>query len=112
METRPARTGMLTSTDAGIARSLMQIKAEYAAREETTTYIGRHWEFTHPTQIMAIGEICSRDVVIGRREDSVRQAAELMRQHHVGDIVVVEELTALARMVSRQQRRETESRAV
>lgn len=40
---------------------------------------------------MAIGEICSRDVVIARREDSVREAAELMRQHHVGDIVVVEE---------------------
>jgi CBS domain-containing protein len=40
---------------------------------------------------MAIGEICSRDVVIARREESVREAAELMRRHHVGDIVVVEE---------------------
>ena len=40
---------------------------------------------------MAIGEICSREVVIARRAETVREAAELMRRHHVGDIVVVEE---------------------
>ena len=40
---------------------------------------------------MAIGEICSREVVIARQAETVREAAELMRRHHVGDIVVVEE---------------------
>lgn len=40
---------------------------------------------------MPIGEICSRDVVFLRRDDTVLEAAKLMRQHHVGDVVVVEE---------------------
>jgi len=38
---------------------------------------------------MGIGEICTREVVITRPERSVAAAAELMRQHHVGDLVVV-----------------------
>jgi CBS-domain-containing membrane protein len=42
-------------------------------------------------RIMPIGEICNRDVVIVKRNDAVREAAKLMRQHHVGDVVVVEE---------------------
>jgi CBS domain-containing protein len=40
---------------------------------------------------MAIGEICSRDVVLTRREASVREAARLMREYHVGALVVVDE---------------------
>lgn len=40
---------------------------------------------------MPIGEICSRDVVIVKRNDTVLEAAKLMRQNHVGDVVVVEE---------------------
>lgn len=40
---------------------------------------------------MAIGEICNREVVIVHRGESVRTAAALMRQYHVGDVVVVEE---------------------
>ncbi len=40
---------------------------------------------------MPIGEICSRDVVVVQRHDTVLEAAKLMRQHHVGDVVVVEE---------------------
>lgn len=40
---------------------------------------------------MAIGEICNRDVVIVGREESTLDAARLMRQHHVGDVLVVEE---------------------
>jgi CBS domain-containing protein len=40
---------------------------------------------------MAIGEICNREVVFARRDDSVKDAAELMREHHVGDLVIVEE---------------------
>jgi CBS domain-containing protein len=40
---------------------------------------------------MPIGEICNRDVIISHREDTVGDAAKLMREHHVGDVVVVDE---------------------
>jgi CBS domain-containing protein len=39
---------------------------------------------------MAVGEICNRDVIILQQEDTILEAARLMRQHHVGDVVVVE----------------------
>jgi len=40
---------------------------------------------------MAIGEVCNREVVIVGRNTPVTEAAQLMREHHVGDVVVVEE---------------------
>jgi CBS domain-containing protein len=40
---------------------------------------------------MAVGEICNREVVIAKKTLSVVDAAQLMRKHHVGDLVVVEE---------------------
>ena len=40
---------------------------------------------------MPIGEICNRDVVVVQRNESALEAAKLMRHHHVGDVVVVEE---------------------
>jgi CBS domain-containing protein len=40
---------------------------------------------------MAIGEICSREVVFARTDMSVRAAAQLMREYHVGALVVVDE---------------------
>jgi CBS domain-containing protein len=40
---------------------------------------------------MAIGEICSRDVVLASRGMSVREAAGLMRDYHVGALVVTDE---------------------
>lgn len=39
---------------------------------------------------MSIGEICNREVVIVQPEDTVLQAAKLMRQHHVGSVLVVD----------------------
>lgn len=39
---------------------------------------------------MKVGEICNRDVVIVDRNDPISDAAKLMRQHHVGTVVVVE----------------------
>jgi CBS domain-containing protein len=39
---------------------------------------------------MAIGEFCNRDVVIADEVTEVTEAARLMRQHHVGDLVVCE----------------------
>jgi len=40
---------------------------------------------------MAVGEICNREVVITEKSVSMVDAAKLMRTHHVGDLVVVEE---------------------
>jgi CBS domain-containing protein len=40
---------------------------------------------------MAIGEICSRQVIFIRKGESVRQAAQLMREYHVGALVVAED---------------------
>lgn len=40
---------------------------------------------------MGIGEICNREVVIAQRETTVLEASRLMRQYHVGDLVVVDE---------------------
>ena len=40
---------------------------------------------------MPIGEYCKREVVVTNGGRSVREAARLMRNHHVGDLVVVEE---------------------
>ena len=39
---------------------------------------------------MPIGEICNREVVIVNPDDSVLETARLMRQNHVGNVVVVE----------------------
>ncbi|SCY73002.1 CBS domain-containing protein [Nitrosospira sp. Nl5] len=40
---------------------------------------------------MPVGEICNRDVIILQREATILDAAKLMREHHVGDVLVVEE---------------------
>lgn len=39
---------------------------------------------------MLAGEYCNRDVVIIGKSDSIVKAAKLMREHHVGDVLVVE----------------------
>ena len=39
---------------------------------------------------MFAGEYCNRDVVIIGKDDSIIKAAKLMREHHVGDVIVVE----------------------
>jgi CBS domain-containing protein len=48
---------------------------------------------------MAVGELCSREVVIAEKSLSVADAARLMRQHHVGDLVVVEDRAGARRPV-------------
>ena len=40
---------------------------------------------------MSIGEICSREVVCAKRDATVKTAARLMREYHVGSVVVVDE---------------------
>jgi len=38
---------------------------------------------------MPIGELCVRDVIVCTRSTTIHEAARLMRQHHVGDLLVV-----------------------
>ena len=40
---------------------------------------------------MPIGDVCVRDVVCASKDTTILQAARLMRQHHVGNLVVVED---------------------
>ena len=40
---------------------------------------------------MPIGEICNRAVVFAKKDISLLEAAQLMRQNHVGDVVIVDE---------------------
>ncbi|MCU0810989.1 MAG: CBS domain-containing protein [Thiobacillaceae bacterium] len=40
---------------------------------------------------MSVGEVCNRVVVVTGKSSSVVEAAQLMRSHHVGDLVVIEE---------------------
>lgn len=39
---------------------------------------------------MSIGEICNREVIVIEKEGSISEVVRLMRDHHVGDVVVVE----------------------
>jgi len=41
---------------------------------------------------MPIGEFCNRSVVFATRKTSIAEAAQLMREYHVGDLVVVDVL--------------------
>lgn len=44
---------------------------------------------------MPVGEICNRDTVIMKRDETIGEAAQLMRRNHVGDVVVIEERDGL-----------------
>ncbi|MBS0496683.1 MAG: CBS domain-containing protein [Gammaproteobacteria bacterium] len=39
---------------------------------------------------MPVGEICNREVIVIQRDATVVEAAKLMRQYHVGAVIVVE----------------------
>jgi CBS domain-containing protein len=47
----------------------------------------------HPTEesAMSVGQICNRDTVIVRKEESIVDAAKLLREFHVGSVIVVED---------------------
>jgi CBS domain-containing protein len=40
---------------------------------------------------MRVGEFCSREVIVIGKEETILEAAQLMREQHVGNVVVVEE---------------------
>lgn len=39
---------------------------------------------------MTVGEFCNRQVVIAQRKTDITMLAQLMREHHVGDVVIVD----------------------
>ncbi|SFF09505.1 CBS domain-containing protein [Nitrosomonas sp. Nm166] len=39
---------------------------------------------------MTIGEICNREVIVIQQDETILEAAKLMRQYHVGAIIVVD----------------------
>ncbi len=39
---------------------------------------------------MSVGEFCNREVVITEKTTGIVKVAQLMRQHHVGDVIVVD----------------------
>lgn len=48
---------------------------------------------------MSVGQICNRDTVIVRKDESIVDAAKLMREFHVGSVVVVEDVESGTRPV-------------
>ena len=42
---------------------------------------------------MKVGEICNRTVVVAKRDTVLTEAAYLMREHHVGSLVIVDQAT-------------------
>lgn len=48
---------------------------------------------------MNVGAISNREVIFVYKDEPVRRAAELMRYHHVGDVVVVDEDDGVRRPV-------------
>lgn len=43
---------------------------------------------------MSVGEICNRTVIVTSRQTRLDEAARLMREHHVGSLVVIDESAA------------------
>jgi CBS domain-containing protein len=43
---------------------------------------------------MSIANLCNRQVICATRDATVAEAAKLMRQHHVGDVVVIDRADA------------------
>lgn len=39
---------------------------------------------------MKVGHFCNRDIVTARRDTEIREAARLMRTHHIGALVVID----------------------
>ncbi|MCB1934484.1 MAG: CBS domain-containing protein [Nitrosomonas sp.] len=48
---------------------------------------------------MTISELCNREVIIVDAEDSALEAAQLMRKHHVGTVIVMKEQNSIRKPV-------------
>lgn len=60
---------------------------------------------------MRVGEICNREVMVLGREATIPAAAQRMRRHHVGSVVVTEQReSALVKLIGNEQQRERQRR--
>ena len=48
---------------------------------------------------MSIGEFCNREVVVAHRDEGIYEIARIMREHHVGDVVIVDDSTGVRRPI-------------
>ena len=48
---------------------------------------------------MPVGEICNREVIIVQPGNTAHEAAQLMRAHHVGDVIVIEDAAGVRKPV-------------
>jgi len=39
---------------------------------------------------MTVGKFCTREVVVASKDSTIIEVAQLMRQHHVGDVIIVD----------------------
>src|SRR3990172_12628772 len=60
------------------------------ARQSARFALGQQ-DFHGARRAMNVGEICNRIVMFAYRGTSLTDAARLMREHHVGSLVVVDE---------------------
>ncbi|QBQ53223.1 CBS domain-containing protein [Nitrosococcus wardiae] len=40
---------------------------------------------------MSVGQYCNREVIVASQDTSILEVAQLMRRHHVGDVLIVEQ---------------------
>lgn len=66
-------------------------------QDEKTTYTGKQLSLScfitriQGEIVMNAGELCNRQVVTASRDTNVSEAAQLMRDKHVGSLIIVEE---------------------
>lgn len=48
---------------------------------------------------MSIGEVCNREVIVAHRNEGIQEIARIMREHHVGDVIIVDDSTGVRRPI-------------
>jgi CBS domain-containing protein len=85
----PSEANAAQTSQTGATVTLTQIKKRAGARHRMVL------ELRPPTagrgDPMTVGSVCNREVVFVTRATAVPEAARLMREYHVGDLVVIEE---------------------
>lgn len=89
--TRRAETGQLSLCIRRARAALSEIKARRKARVSFVVSRVALFARKHKENEMHIGELCTVQTTYCKRDETVQAAALLMRKHHVGDLVVVDE---------------------
>ncbi|MGZ5267972.1 MAG: CBS domain-containing protein, partial [Caldimonas sp.] len=92
---RPAARVLHPSSNAARTRTVTSPSLDAAQACESALGEAARWMMK--TEVaMRVGEICTRLVVTCRPGASVLELAQLMRDHHTGDVIVVDEQHGLA----------------